>query len=481
MVSIIHRLVFGSKTLTAMELRLKYGDGILSAAFPDFPSEKMKGNSRRPFAELHSQHIATLQKPADILAQALDRPLGCHPFNQVFRGARNVLLVVPDPSEAGGSEHYLPMLCERLHRLHVPNEELKILIAQNDARRLPALAHVNDYAAVVGEKVRVFRHDPRDSKALEYVGLTRRGTPVFVNRLILDADEVILCGSVTHHSFAGYGGGPRLFVPGCAGHETAARHHALAIDPEALRVHPRCRDGVVEGNPLQEDAREAFRFVSASFLLHTLFNDQGQMIGAVAGEPLQAFAGGCRLLDDMMQVPVAQPASLVIVSGGGFPFDSDFRSVHAALHRASQVVRPGGVIVFVAECRHGLGSPALSRWLEEVTDGAETGAHLLPGSKGLKVPSAVLSGHQRPDWRSVHHRVFHHVDVDALIALATLQEAREVRIIAVTALDAVTARRLGFTPASSLPEALALAITWLPDIFSAFVISNGTLLLPHLC
>jgi hypothetical protein len=56
-----------------------------------------------------------------------------------------------------------------------------------------------------------------------------------------------------------------------------------------------------------------------------------------------------------------------------------------------------------------------------------------------------------------------------------------VRIIAVTALDAVTARRLGFTPASSLPEALALAITWLPDIFSAFVISNGTLLLPHLC
>jgi nickel-dependent lactate racemase len=338
----------------------------------------------------------------------------------------------------------------------------------------------------MGEKARIHRHNPLDAKALEYVGITRRGTPVFINRLILDADEVMFCGSVAHHPFAGYGGGPRLLVPGCAGHETIARHHALAIDPEALRLHPRCRDGIVEGNPLQEDAREAFRFISASFLLHTVFNDQGQMISAVAGEPLQAFAAACRTLDDMLLAPVAQPASLVIVSGGGFPFDSDFRSAHAALYHASQVVRPGGVIIFVAECGNGLGSPALSRWLEEATNGVETGTQFLPD-------------HQGQDWRSFTHRAFHHVDVDALITLSTLQKAREIRIIAVTALEDAMARRWGFTPAASLAEALALAASWrkmpqgslngpfgLPapklsqDNFSALVIPNGTLVIPYL-
>jgi nickel-dependent lactate racemase len=351
---------------------------------------------------------------------------------------------------------------------------------------LPAAAPANDYAALVGEKARIYRHDPHDAKALEYVGITRRGTPVFVNRLILDADEVVFCGSVTHHPFAGYGGGPSLLVPGCAGHETIARHHALAIDPEAMRLHPRCRDGVVEGNPLQEDAREAFRFVNVSFLLHAVFNDQGQMIGAVAGEPLQAFAAACRTLDDMLLAPVAQPASLVVVSGGGFPFDSDFRSAHAALSRASQVVRPGGVIIFVAECGNGLGSPALSRWLEEATNGFVAGTQFLPDQQGQ-------------GWRSLYHRVFHHVDADALIALSTLQKAREIRIIAVTALEDAVAKRWGFTPAPSLPEALALAASWLKmprgsltgpfglpapkpvqDNFSAVVIPNGTLVIPYL-
>jgi nickel-dependent lactate racemase len=470
-----------------MELRLKFGNSILATAVPGFSLEKTKGKSGSPIVELTSRHIATLQKPADILAQALDRPLGCHPFDQVFRGSRNVLIVAPDPAEApSGAEYYLPLLHERLQRLHVRNEEIRILIAKSDATPLPASATAIDYAALVGEKTRIHRHDPHDAKSLEYVGITRRGTPVFVNRLILDADEVVFCGSVAHHPFAGYGGGPRLLVPGCAGHETIARHHALAIDPEALRLHPRCRDSVVEGNPLQEDAREAFRFISASFFLHTVFNEQRQMIGAVAGEPLQAFAAACRTLDDMFLAPVAQPASLVIVSGGGFPFDRDFRSAHAALYRASQVARPGGVIIFVAECGNGLGAPALSRWLEEITDGVETGTQFFPGQ-------------QRQDWRSPHHRTFHHVDADALIALSTLQKAREVRIIAVTTLDDSMARRWGFTPASSLPEALALAASWLKmpqgslsgplrlpaqkllqDNFSALVIPNGALVIPYL-
>ncbi len=476
-----------------MELRLKYGKGILSAAFPDFLLEKIKGGSGRQVAELHTQHIATLRKPVEIVAQALDRPLGCYPFSQIFRGSRNVLLVVPEPSAAfSGVEHYLPMVHERLQRLHVPDEAIRILIAKTGAARSAAFSPEIDYAALVGKKVRIHRHDPHDAKSLEYVGITRRGTPVFVNRLILDADEVILCGSVTHHPFAGYDGGPRLMVPGCAGYETIARQNALAIDPEAMRLHPRCRDGIIEGNPLQEDAREAFRFISTSFLLHTLFNDQGQMIGAVAGEPLQAFAAGCRMLDDILQVPIAQPAPLVIVSGGGFPFDRDFRTAHAALYRASQIVQPGGVIIFVAECCNGLGSPALSRWLEEIAAGAET-----------NVP--LLSEPQRLDWRSAHHRLFHHDEMDALIALSILQKAREARIIAITALDAETVASLGFTAADSLAEALALANSWLnkppnrlctdselptqkpprtpsllQDIFSAFVISNGTLLVPRL-
>jgi nickel-dependent lactate racemase len=489
---ILRRRVAGPVVRSFMEMRLKYGAGSQQAEF--------KASGLRHFVELQAKHIATLQKPADIVSQALDKPLGCYPFNELFRAARNVLIVVPDPlppglttaqgiETFGGAKQWLPLLRERLNRLWVPDEEITILVARHIDTPPSEASRSYDFAPLVGNKVRVHWHDPHNHKALEYVGLTKRGTPVFVNRLLLDADHTILCGTVSHHPFAGYDGGPRLIVPGCAGQETISRHYALALDPEAPRLHSRCRDAVVEANPLQEDCREALRFITASFLVHTVLNEQQQVIGAAAGEPLQAFAASCRMLDDIFLAPIAQPAHLVIVSCGGFPHDRDYRAAHQALHRAVRVVRPGGVIILLAECREGLGSPALSNWFRKNA----AGDHNEAWPNGEKI-----------DWQGLPHstglssRWFHQNEPEALIALSTMQKAREAHLVAVTKLEPAIAKSLGFTPVASLHEALALAETWLKnsspsqsacasptqkswrDIFSAFVISNGTLLIPQL-
>jgi len=316
---------------------------------------------------------------------------------------------------------------------------------------------------LVGEKVRVFRHDPHEHKTLEYAGLTRRGTPVFVNRLLLEADYVVLCGSVVSHPFAGYSNGPRLIVPGCAGAETIHRHFSHTLDPETQQVHARCRDAAIDGNPLQEDSREAFRFITASFLLHTILNDQGQIVGAVAGDPLQAFAAGCKAIESMCG---ATAANLVIVSCGGYPNDGDFRAAYAALQRATQIVRPDGVIIFVAECRDGLGDFLTQRLAVATT-------------QNFRLPQEISSSRAR--WLEQN-------TIEALIASAIHQKTREHRIIFVTDLPSALIERAGFIPATSLSAALTLAEKTLSppkprlagDFFSAILISNGTFSVPHL-
>ena len=436
-------------------MRLKYGEGIIRADY----------KPPRRFVEWPTTHIATLQKPADIINQALDKPIGCHPFNEVFRGARNVLIVVPNSHEVEGAEYFLPIILARLKKLHAPENEIRLLVAKTDDREAQKIS----FPHLGFAPAQIFRHDPFDHKALAYVGLTRRRTPVFVNRLLLDADHVLLCGSAGHHPFAGYRGGPQLIVPGCAGHETAARHFSHALDPEAPRVQARCRDGLIEGNPLQEDAREAFRFITTNFLLNTLWNDRRQMIGAVAGEPLQAFAAACRAVDDMFQVaiPPRAPSSsfageaganLVIASCGGFSYDADFHAAHTALLHAAHMTRPGGVIIFVAQCRDGLGSVALASWLQEACGDEEA----------LDSVS-----------RSMVQRRFQKQPGDELIALSTLELAREFRIIMVSELDDEQVRRLGFVPAETLQEALKFAEPFLQDSYSAFLIPNGSLLVPR--
>jgi len=50
-------------------------------------------------------------------------------------------------------------------------------------------------------------------------GLLAREVPVRLNRLILDYDQLIICGPVFPHEVAGFSGGTKYLFPGIAGAE----------------------------------------------------------------------------------------------------------------------------------------------------------------------------------------------------------------------------------------------------------------------
>jgi len=423
-----------------MILKLKYGKGTAKAEY----------RAPRQFAELKSKYIATLQKPEDIITQALDKPIGTYPFAQLFRNAGSVLIVVPEDLHYSGVAVSLPVLLKRLMELGVRASDLCILVSGMWGARRNGIHALLDSELGWRGQPQIVYHDASNTKGLEYVGQTRRGTPVFVNRLLIDSENVILCGRIDHLSYAGYAGGPSAIVPDCAGRETIVRNLSLILDPASPRIHPRCYDGVIEGNPLQEDMREAFRFITVDFLLHTVLNDYHSVIGAVGGEPLQAHAAGCHFLDDVYRVPISHLADLVIVSCGGHPHDLSYISAHRALHHAVHAARPGGVVLLVAECSHGLGSPNLLKWLN----------HFSPAR--------------------THASLLRHHDGDGITALSTMQKARDLHIIALTNLDPEAVRTFGFTPVTTLREGLQLAHERLPNLNSCYVLPNGSTTVPYL-
>jgi nickel-dependent lactate racemase len=422
-----------------MILQLPFGQDTVRAEF----------RPPRRLVEVKAKRIATLQKPEEILAQALQKPIGSFPFEQLFRKAGKVLIIVPNNWHDAGGMYYLPVLLKRLSGCGVPMNEISILVAGAWGVKRNGIASLLESCGSA-PRAAIYYHDPLDTHTLEYIGETRRGTPVFVNRLLVDAAHVIVCGQVSHHSFWGYHGGPAMIVPECAGKETIERHLHLAHDATRTGLHPRCRDGVIAGNPLQEDLREAFHFLSVDFLLHTLVNESGQVLGAVAGEPLQGHAAGCRMLDDIYRVPLEETADLAIVSCGGYPYDANYCRAHEALHRAAQTVQPGGKIVFLAECRHGLGPADFARWF---------------------MPSEGEATESRLHTRS---------GLESLLAISTRQIAQQNEVIAVTGMPAETVRALGFTPASSLAEALQAAQPKTAEINSCYIFSNGAITVPQL-
>lgn len=423
-----------------MKLNLKYGRGMVQADF----------RAPRRFAELKPKFIATLQKPENLVSQALAHPIGCHDFDYVFRGASSVLIIVPDEAQRVGGGVFLPIVLERLYRLGLSSRDITILVAGAWGARRNGIPQLLGSESSRRGQPRIVYHDARHAKSMEYIGRTRRNTPIFVNRLLLDFDRVLVCGGVNHHPFAGYDGGPSLVVPDCAGAETITRLSALTLDPFSPRLHPHCRGGVIEGNPLQEDMREAFRFLTIDFLLHTILNDCNQVIGAVGGEPLQAYAACCHRIDDIYRVPVAQLADLVLVSCGGYPHDRDYDTAHRALHHAMQAVQPGGVVILAAQCLEGAGVAQLATWLNE------------------------------KDLSRLYEQLQRQYHPAGALAMSTRQKARHARIIFISNLDSALVAALGFHSAPTLSEALRFAYAWLPNIDNCYLLPNGSNTIPFL-
>jgi nickel-dependent lactate racemase len=62
---------------------------------------------------------------------------------------------------------------------------------------------------------------------------------------------------------------------------------------------------------------------------------------------------------------VAEPADVVICSPGGYPKDIDLYQAQKAIRSARRIVKPGGTIIAVAECREGHGSDLAYAWARQ--------------------------------------------------------------------------------------------------------------------
>jgi len=195
-----------------------------------------------------------------------------------------------------------------------------------------------------------------DPNQVRYVGTTTRGTPIEAFEPVASADVRIALGNVEPHYFAGYSGGAKALVPGVCSAATIQHNHAFMVEPQA-------RTGLLDGNPVREDLEEGAALIGIDFILNVVLDEAHNIVVAAAGHPVEAHRWACRVVDYQSKVHVEQPADVVLVSSGGYPKDINLYQAQKALDSAAAVVRPGGVIIWVADCPEGLGNAVFQEWL----------------------------------------------------------------------------------------------------------------------
>jgi nickel-dependent lactate racemase len=291
-----------------------------------------------------------LDDPEAACREALARPIGLPPLVELARGKRKVALIVDDLSRPTPVARFIQPVMDALREAGVPDEAVTIItglgvhrsMTEDEVRRKAGPAALGRYRWV--------NHNFELGDHLEHLGVTRRGTKVYLNKEVTQADLVLSLGCVEPHIIASFGGGAKGLVPGVAGKVTVAGTHRINTTPATFNnvgLDPDC-------NPMRQDLEECVAMLKPPvFVVNAVLRGDLQITRLVAGHPVAAHREGVKTAAEIFGARVGEPAEVVITSS--HPMNLDMRQGVKALANTIRALKRGGTMVCLLAAEQGVG------------------------------------------------------------------------------------------------------------------------------
>ncbi|MGI9862449.1 nickel-dependent lactate racemase [Moorella naiadis] len=417
-------------------LKVPYGDSELGFSIPEDRLNAVLSPSK-------GQELPLTEKE---IQRALENPIACPALSKVAAPSSRVLLLCDDNTRPTPANLIVPALIRELASGGVRRENIKILMALGTHRPMTPQELQGKLGADVVSGVEVINHDFRNPTALHDFGLTANGTPVKINRLVLEADIVIGIGSIVPHHIPGYSGGAKIVQPGICGEDTTAATHLLSVRTRRNML------GIVE-NKVRDEMEAIADQAGVNYIFNTVLDPQGQVVKAFFGDIRQAFRTGVATSRQVYGIPA--PGHTPIVLASSHPCDIEFWQAHKTLYPCDMLVEEGGTIIIVTPCPEGV---------------AVTHPEMLEfaGQEPEDIDAQIEEG-----------RIKDKVAGALALAWAKVRQHAEVCLVS-DGISAAAAARLGFKHAATVEEALDLAWAHLGKDAKVTVLTHGADTLPLL-
>jgi nickel-dependent lactate racemase len=418
-----------------MTVNLAYGSGHLPIEVPDDRT-----------TVIEPANITGLADEQGAVLGALQKPIGSQPLLERISPDTKICIAFTDITRATPNDRIIPWLLEHLGG---PNDNITLLNQLGTHRPNTKEELETMLTPEVVANYRVLNHEPENPDALVQVGTTADGTPALLNRHIVEADLRIITGFIEPHFFAGFSGGVKGIMPGCAGLETVMSNHGAKNigDPQATF-------GITEGNPLWEELRDIALKAGPSFLFNVTLNEQRDITNVFAGDIIEAHKSGCAFVKKSAMQPVGQAFDIVVTTNSGYPLDLNLYQGVKGMSAGARVLKEGGTLILAAECREGVpgGSP-----LDELLRSADSIEEILAK---LSTPGFV-----RPEqWQA---------QIQALVQ-------RKAEVLVRCELDDATLRACHLAPCADISAEVAKRLAKLGPDARVAVLPQGPLTIPYL-
>ena len=360
-------------------------------------------------------------------------------YEDSFRN-KKVSIVVNDATRRLPTSAMLHFISEVL-----PADKCEILIATGTHR--PPSDHEIDIILGGARRLfsgRIHSHNCRDEGSLVNIGCTSRGTPVVVNRRLLDAECIICINSVEPHFFAGFTGGRKSLIPGLAGFETTVANHSLAKYEEARSLN-------LDDNPVHLDLEEAISLIPKKeiFSIQLVISRSGGIIDLQCGELEKSFEVACKKAREYYTIGTQSKFDIVIAVGEE-PLDMDLYQLQKGQEHGAEAVRDGGILIVAGACNEGAGSEYFVKLADDYPD-----------------PGSALTSKAMADKRFGIHKL-----------VKTARRLQQMKIWYVTNLDDKVVSKVYYEPKSSLQAAMDDALSLMGSYATIAVLKDACYFVP---
>lgn len=284
------------------------------------------------------------------------RQLLAQTFEGLALSGKRVLAIIPDGTRTAPIPLMFRLLYEQIGREAACLDYLIALgthAIMSEAAIETRVGIPTAERAALYPNVRIFNHRWDRAEALQTIGvisseemtaltdgLVCAETPVRLNRLIADYDQLVICGPVFPHEVVGFSGGAKYLFPGIAGAEIINATHWLGALVTSIKTI-----GVKE-TPVRRVIHRAAEFVKTPVLCLALVLKGEALHGLFCGSYLEAWSAAADLSAQLNIVTVPRPFKRVLSMPSKI-YD-DLWTAAKAMYKTEPAIADGGEVIIYA-------------------------------------------------------------------------------------------------------------------------------------
>jgi nickel-dependent lactate racemase len=274
-------------------------------------------------------------------AEALESPVDGPRFSELIAGGKSVAVVIDNQFRPTPQSRLLPAVLDALEAagttdacvicangkvFPMSESDIEMKLGAQNLARMERLG------------IPFFQNEPRNAEAYAYVGVSLRGTPVWLHREVAQRDVTITIGQ-TQANHWGAGGGGKLILPGVVSDETIESNHCAFVPSPATHY------GAYAG-PMRSDIDEVATMCGLDATLNVVLDTRGRVSFVNFGAHPSAHRQALERFNSIYAYEHDRGQADIAICGVFAPTDHLFFHTGWGCMSADFVLRDGGTIIY---------------------------------------------------------------------------------------------------------------------------------------